>query len=416
MRRALIIGSWLAQGRDRPSSPKVRAITGRWARLFADDAYGFRSLGDPDALPQPLHNPKASEVISQLEDAVGLTAETELLLYFLGHSVSDGETDLKLILGLGPEGLDRTVSLSWILNAVRQTPVRKLVVVLDTCHAGRTRDTLRMDGFELFAMCATGSAYAFDAEFSDALLRTLEQPVQKNDQRVDRRAGGITYKKAFENARSRVLLSGHRAGGAQDPRSFGRYESTVLLPVAATVPTAYNSFAASRSIYERVFRLLQIVGRGTLTADELRDAVDQDPVYVLRKDDGAGGGRTLSTERLEDYLLFLGTVRWLVQPGGRYQLTNAGRDAIDDLFFNRLLLDAIETHVLGQGVTFAFLDQVVKELLADMLQPTPPRIKERAAMKGLVVDLSTATLLAFKLLGSTGKFAKGSADAIYPSV
>ncbi len=414
-RRALIVGAWQAPGRERPTPQKVRSLTDRWVKLFAEDKYGFRSLGDPALLPTPLHNPKSSELLSQLEDARGLTVDTELLVYFVGHSISDGENDLKLILGAGAEGADRAVPLSWLLSTIKQhTPVRKLVVILDTCHAGRARETLRMDGFEVFAMFATGDAYAFEADFSDGLLRTLEQAVHRSDQRIDRRAGGITYRKVFEDARRRVVLGSDRKVQHQDPRSFGEYANTVLLPVPIAVPTGYNVFASSRSIYARVFRLLKLVDRDRPMIDQLREAVDGDDAFVLSRDED-GGGRSISTERLMDYVEFLRKVRWLVQPGGQFQLTPAGQSALDDLFYNRLLLDAIETHVFEDGVTFGFLDQMVKELLSDMIPPTPVRIKDRAAMKGVLLNLDDATRLALQLLPSTGQFLKGSADAIYPS-
>ncbi len=413
-RRALILGAWQAPGRERPTPQKVRSLTERWVKLFAEDKYGFRSLGNPAAMPVPLHNPKSSELLSQLEDAQGLTADTELLVYFVGHSVSDGENDLKLILGASAEGKDRTVTLSWLLTTIRQhTPVRRLVVILDTCHAGRAREMLRMDGVEVFAMFATGDAYAFEADFSDGLLRTLEQPLQRRDQRIDRRAGGITYRKVFEDARRRVVLGSDRKGEHQDPRSFGEYANTVLLPAPIAVPTAYNAFASSRSIYARVFRLLQLVDRDRPTIDELRGAIDTDEAFLLRRDED--GDRSLSTERLMDYVDFLRKVRWLVQPRGQFQLTPEGESALDDLFFNRLLLTAIEDHVFENGITFDFLEQMVKELLADMIPPTPIRIKDRAAMKGVLLNLDDATRLALQLLPSTGQFLKGSADAIYPS-
>jgi hypothetical protein len=350
-----------------------------------------------------------------LEDAAGLTADTELLIYFVGHSVSVGDSDLGLILGLTADGADRPLSLSWLLRSVQEhTPIRKIVLVLDTCHAGRTRGVLRLDGFEVFAMFATGSTYAFDAVFSDSFLRALEQKLQKSDQRIDRRAGGVTYRKLFEDARRRVLFSAEGVGREQEPDCFGDYGGTVLLPVSAAVSNSYNKFASSRSIYARLYRLMQVIHRTGPTGDQLRAAIDAEDIFLIRKDRGDGAA-SVSTERLSDYLSFLRQVRWLVQPHGRYQLTDEGRGAIDDLFFNRLLLDAIETYIFAEGVTLDFLDDIVKELLADMIPPTPVRIKDRAAMKGKLVDLSDATRLALQLLPSTGKFLKGAADAIYPS-
>lgn len=411
-RRALVIGSWLAQGRDKPSPQRVRSITDRWAKIFADHKYGFHSLNNPDAVPVPLHTPRAAEIYAQLEEAQGLSPDTELLLYFVGHSVSSGENDILLTLSVDPQGRDRTISLASLLRAIYElTTMRRLIFVLDTCHAGRTRDTFLLVQESTFAMFATGDAYAFDAAFSDGLLRALELPIQKSDQRIDRRAGGITYRKIFEEARRRVLF-GPQAH--QEPKCFGGYGDTILLPAPATVPQGFNPFASSRSIYGRVFCLLEIIRDGAPTLEELRHRVREDAVFLLRREDVAGA-RHLSSERLAEYLDFLRTARWVVQPHGRFELTAAGREACQRDNFNRLVLTAIENEIFKGELSFAFLDEIVKELLNDMIPPTPIRIKDRAGMKGRVLKLDTATRVALQLLPSTGQFLKGAADAIFPS-
>lgn len=267
-RRALIIGSWLAQGRDRPSPQRVRSLTDRWVKVFAEDRYTFRALVDPRAMPVPLHTPRAADLIAQLDDGQALSADTELLIYFVGHSVSSGENDVQLILGIDTHGRERFIALSSLLRAVEEhTPIRRLVVVLDTCHAGRTRETFRLIPGESFAMFATGDAYAFDAAFSDGLLRAFEQPLQKSDQRIDRRRGGITYRKVFEEARRRVLFG---AQASQEPKCFGDYGDAVLFEAPASVPLEFNPFVSSRSIYGWVYRLLEIVQSKKPTFEELR--------------------------------------------------------------------------------------------------------------------------------------------------
>jgi hypothetical protein len=77
--------------------------------------------------------------------------------------------------------------------------------------------------------------------------------------------------------------------------------------------------------------------------------------------------------------------------------------------------NAIENNVLSEDVSFKVLDDVVRELLNDMIPPTPIRIQQRAGMKGKVLTLDVATRLALQLLPSTGRFLKGASDAIYPS-
>ncbi|ESX00685.1 hypothetical protein X769_22585 [Mesorhizobium sp. LSJC268A00] len=414
-RRALVIGTWLAQGRDKPSPQKVKSITDRWTKLFAEDRYGFRSLGDRRALPVPLQHPTRADLIHQFDGAQGVTDDTELFLFFLGHSVSEGNNDIRLILGVDKGGEDRTVSLSWLFKTVnRETPIRKLVVVLDTCHSGRTQETFHPSKERVFVMFSTGTSWAFDANFSDSLLRALEQPIQKSDQRIDRRSGGITWRKIFEEARRRVISAQSRLNPLQDPECFGGYTGEVLFKAPTRISTGFNAFASSRSIYGRVFRLLRIIAKDSPTSDALRASIRADPVFLLRRDE-SGVERHVSIERLDEYLDFLIKAKWLVRPKGHFELTPSGHKACDENVFNMLLLQAIESDVLSDGLSFEFLDEIVKELLSDMIPPTPIRIKHRAGMKGKILRLDPATRLAIQLLPSTGQFLKGTADAIFPS-
>jgi hypothetical protein len=414
-RRALVVGSWLAKGRDRPSPQRVRSITDRWKGIFKENRYGFRGLKRTRAMPTILHNPMVRDLIDELTSASKVTDDTELLFYFLGHSVSVGENDIRLILGLGADEEDRSCSLTWLLDTIYdQTRIRKLVIILDTCHAGRTRQVFRPLRENSFAMFGTGDAYAFDANFSDGLLRALEQPIHKNDQRIDLRAGGMTYQKIFEDARRRVISRSAASDFQQDPRYFGDHGGELLLKAPLRVPDEFNAFASSRSIYGRVFRLLEIVRDKRPTLQELLDAVRDDPVFLLRRN-SAGRDRYLSRERLNEYLDFLRKANWVVQPKGRFGLTSSGRDASNTRIFNKAMRDTIENRVLSEGISFDFLDEIVRELLNDMIPPTPIRIKDRIGMKGKMLRLDVATRVAIQLLPSTGRFLKGAADAIYPS-
>jgi hypothetical protein len=263
-------------------------------------------------------------------------------------------------------------------------------------------------------MFATGDAFAFDANFSDSLLKALEQKTRKNDQRIDRRAGGVTYLKIFEDAQRRLLSNSDGLGHTQDPRCFGDYGKEVLLEAPVTVPTAFNEFASDRSIYGRVFRILQIIRENNPTIRALRAAVCRDHAFLLRREE-AGKDRYISTERLDEYLDFLRAVRWVIQPSGRFEVTSTGIKACEVAVFNKNLLEGIERHVFSNGVDFKFLESMVKDLLFDMIPPTPSRIKERAAMKGRLMELNSPTKVALQLLPSTGMFLKGAADAIFPS-
>ena len=410
-RRALIIGSWLSKGRDKPSSQRIRSITDRWAKIFDEDKYGYRSLKNKRNMPKPIHNPKYSELIDQITTAADIGRESELLVHFVGHSTSVGEDDIDLILGSDKKGVDRICRLSLLIDTIhKQTNFTKLVIILDTCHAGRTAESFQFIKQSAFAMFGTGNNYAFDAHFSDGVLSALEHPIKKNDQRIDRRLGGITYLKVFEDARRRVIS----ARSNQIPQSYGDYGNEVILSAPVSVPVQYNPFASTRSVYGRVYRLLQIVNRDRPNLSQLRALIRAERAFLLQ--DGEGGqSRFVSNERLGEYLDFLRIAKLVVQPKGQFELTDTGRKACDRDNFNYEILSAIQREVFTEGITFKFIEGVVKDLLSDMIPPTPIRIKDRSAMKGRTLKLGTATRVAIQLLPSTGQFLKGSAEAIFPS-
>lgn len=412
-RRALIIASPRSKGQDRPTRRQVESIVKRWSKV--NHRYRFHSLRNKSAKADILISPDRAQLTLLFDSARDITDETELLVYFLGHSTAHGENDLQLVLRVNEDGLDKTCDLEWFLMTLYDSQIKKLVVILDTCHAGRTRETLNDFQFEFYAMLATGSAYAFDARFTEGLLRGFEEPLRKSDQRIDRAVRGVTYKKIFEYARSYVIERADEKTAGQVPRSIGNYAGHVLKIAPVVVPQAYNPYAADRTIYGRLFLLLQLLRRHpNITLSQLRSIVGRNDVFLLRRNH-TSSDEYLSAQRLDDYLAFMHTAGWIMRPNGRYQVTDRGQAACNRSRFNRTVLDAIERDVFPEPFTLAHLDRIVLDLLADTIPPTPAKIKERAAMKGVAVSLTAATRLALQILPSTGRFLKVSADTIFPS-
>ena len=71
-----------------------------------------------------------------------------------------------------------------------------------------------------------------------------------------------------------------------------------------------------------------------------------------------------------------------MQPKGQFKLTETGLDACNAQRFNQTILKAIQKEVFSEEISLKFIEGIVKELLKDMIPPTPIRIKDRAAMKG----------------------------------
>lgn len=412
-RRALIIGSWLAKGRNKPSRQRITAISDRWEAIFRDDRFGYRAVGDPAAMPVPLLTPTRAQVVEHLDNARRVRkGDSELLVYFVGHSVKSGAHELELILGLDQDGEDKTMTLTNLLEEARRAGFARIICILDTCHAGAAKEAFAEFRDNSFAMFATGTAYAFDAIFSEALLRAFEAPIRKNDQRVDRRHGGITYGKIFQEALRRVVTSPQK--GSQTPVCFGDLGNLVVEDAPRVIAETYNVFASERTIYGRVYLALQCLVERRQSLEELTAALRRHQAFVLKKGE-AGGGTYLSTGRISEYVDFLRKAGWVVGRSDGLAATEAGREACSHARFNRRLIEAIERRVLPEGLSLARLDEFVQGLLDDMIPPTPIRIKERAAMHGQSLRLDGATRVALSLLPTTGRYLKGSADAIFPA-
>lgn len=186
-----------------------------------------------------------------------------------------------------------------------------------------------------------------------------------------------------------------------------------MIDAPPIVNDAFNEFTSGRTVYGRLHTLLKIIHDKNPSAQQLRGAVHKSNDFILARSEE--GTRHISSTRIADYLEFLRRARWIIQPNGRFQTTEEGRLACDDMYFNRRLLAAIEEQVLPEDFSLSFLDQIIKVLLDNMIPPTPVRIKERAAMNGKVLQLDQAVRVALQVLPSTGRYLKGSSDAIYPA-
>lgn len=357
-------------------------------------------------MPVPKLNPSRGQLLAELADYRRVTHDTEVVFHFLGHSVSRGAEDLELILKV-EDGEDTTLPLSQLFETIARIPCGAVILILDTCHVGRAVPILDPIRDRSYAMMATGESWAYNADFSDALLRALEAPLRGKDQRIDRRAGGVTYAKLFQDATRRIVSAAGEP--LQQPVAAGEMGARVIIEAPPVVTEGFSPIASSRTVYGRTFELLTLIhDRGEVAG--LMAAVRDHPAFVL----DTGTARTVSDARITDYLKFLRRVRWVVEPQGRLQLTAAGVTARDRGRFNRLLLEVIERHVLPSALGLERLDGIIKELLEDMIPPTPSRIRERAGMNGILLNLDPATRVALALLPTTGRFLKGSADAIYP--
>jgi hypothetical protein len=117
-----------------PDLPAVHNNLGGLAAALRDPGV----WGVPDDRCLVVSDPHvASVLIDRLED-VRAQAEDALVVYYAGHGLTDTRGDLYLSTTESRQGrVDTQVNYDWIREAVRNSPARRRIVILDCCYSGR---------------------------------------------------------------------------------------------------------------------------------------------------------------------------------------------------------------------------------------------------------------------------------------
>lgn len=412
-RRALVIGHWGPDGTT-PNNARVRGITQRLEKVLGQEgSYPFLSMSGAPTGPDVLHNPSAAELTEKISDDPEQVNENSLLfIHYIGHAVGAGENDLRLRLRYKSKGgAPQYMNLSTMLNIVRDGHFRKLVLILDCCHAGRTLQLYENFPQGSFVMLATGTGYAFNCDFSDSIIGTMERAPSKRDQRIDRQRQGFTYERLFEVARSPFVSKS--LSDELLPKSFeGGLQHELIADAPVKITEEYNALIPKRTVYGRVFTCLELLSEATCLRLEFPNFIKRRREFLVEGEEGEG--KYLGVDRARQYCDFLLESGLVEEESSRLRLSDLGQAALDGRF-NAIVLDVILDSVLPAEVTYEVLDEMIHSLIQDMIPPTPPMIAERLRNRGIALALKPSVRVALMLLPSTGRFLKSSSDALFPS-
>ena len=416
-RRALVVGQWPVGGVLGPKSQTVQALLRRWSAVMAPDGI-FPCNGISGTLGSPctFENISWVEFVQLLEDAPSHQDDEELLFfYFFGHALPGpiGEANLEF---KGRDEKNATYrSSADVIREIERLDFSRVIVIIDSCHAGRTRPNFGDPTVSHFFCSSTGTSYTQNAEFTDTFLSELERPIKRNDFRIDFEQGGITIEKLI----SRCTLQLRRRGvsDADLPRARGDLRKAVIRRVSGTVPAGFNPLAASSSIYGRTFALLSLISTQDIRQEQLFNRIGELRGFRTKAGYQEEGieERLVSTDRISEYLNFLEAVGWMRRDAGRIRSTPRGQRASSDAEFNGCLMEDIERSFLAPQVTLRRLMEAVLELTSNSISASPSNIREFLEEQGAKLDLSANLRMALSLLRSSGLFLSGGAEALYPS-
>ena len=415
-RRAFIVGQWPIGGVLGPKSQTVQALLRRWDAATNIEGV-FPCLGIDGAAQgqRTFENISWVEFVQLLEDAPHRRNEEDLLFfYFFGHALpgKGGETNLEF---KGREEKSASYrSSAEVIREIERLEFDRVVIVIDSCHAGRTRLNFENPSVAHFFCSSTGTRYTQNAEFTDTFLTELERPIRQNDFRIDFEQGGITIEKLV--GRCKVQL---RRRGVKDtdlPRTSGDLPNIVVRHVSENVSSQFNPLVATNSVYGRAHSLVEFINENNIREEQLFSRLGELQGFRTRIGrDGVAEDEYVGRERITEYLNFLEALGWITRQAGRLSCSARGTQAADKDLFNECLLKDIERHLLGPEITLERLKASVLELTSNSISASPSNIREYLEESGTILELSTNVRIALNLLRSSGLFLSGGAEALYPS-
>ncbi|MFG1867050.1 caspase family protein [Micromonospora arborensis] len=212
---ALLIGTATHDQQSLEDLPAVRANVAELARLVTTGPVDLVAVGRCTQLLDLAHPREAGVTIAQ---RCG-DAEDLLLVYYAGHGLLDDNGELFLALpgtDPRPEWLKYTaVPFGWIRDAMRDSPARTRVLILDCCFAGRALNNMSTADVEngladrseiqgTFTLTATSDNVAAIAPvgaehtaFTGELIRLLEHGLPVRDGHPDR--GDLTLSGVYRH-------------------------------------------------------------------------------------------------------------------------------------------------------------------------------------------------------------------------
>ncbi|WP_200255638.1 hypothetical protein, partial [Thiococcus pfennigii] len=114
----------------------------------------------------------------------------------------------------------------------------------------------------------------------------------------------MTYRKIFESTLAHFQDSQlGEMGYSQKPSQSGLLGDTVIIPAPEIVPDEYNHFADRRTVYGRLFTVLELAAVNVAGIDDFIRTVRDHRAFLLRQDEGAGV--RVGAGRVQNYIDFL---------------------------------------------------------------------------------------------------------------
>jgi hypothetical protein len=377
---------------------------------------------DSNLMPKILHNPDRSRLLSVISGVSSDHHSDVFLLYYFGHGFVGNDGDLILAL----KGIDIArnkggFSLNWVVDEILARGFSKLVIIIDCCHAGLAARGLavsaRKAAYYLMASSGGGRSYfdAYGGDFTQALVGALSYPNAEALRDIPRKA--VTFEKWFDVAKGLV--------SSQVPFSDGQLGTEALYPYETSLPSAVNRLAPPKSVYSKIYLLLELIGSNIVSLEEVCRRIRSRELYAFQvatvTEEGQIERRFVLPSKIREYLdlitdLGLGTRdKAAAKNETHWELTARGTRAIanDGSSFNAALIDAV-SRWLPEGVTADTINDILFSLVTRATLPKVLYVEQSLLERSLPIMNRRKMRIALQLLSYAGVIQRATSDTFFP--
>lgn len=417
-RFALLIGSTKAfDSSIKPLPKQVRDVNLNVMEevLTSLGDYSF-AWADNDK-PRILKDKSRSQILSVLEKIDDPPRDSLFLLYYFGHGFFGNNGNLCLSL----PGVSATNSEQYTLQSLVQEIIgrgfKRVIIIVDSCHSGFAHQTISIsNNIDYFLMPSTGTGYSHFDENGGKFTRALSDALSIKNRKKLRDPGkdGVTFSTWFDYARGEVEKS------SQAPVSSGSLGDEILVE-SEIIPPAHRNFSAPlRSVYTKLYYILEVLYDGERTLDQIAEEIDRQELAAFKitvNHEGELIEGYVSRSKLLEYLNILAGVKFIVQnkDNSAWALSQSGKEAVQNSgqLYNEKLVTGIFDWLPGR-LSKKVLIKILSDLATKCQLPNIRNIERVLVEKNISWFDRKKLRHSLRLLSYAGVIQRGSIDTYFP--
>lgn len=400
---------------EAPNSHTLRNYSNEIKEALA--SLGKYSFTWPNKSGEPLvlkHTATYADFLKKLDKLPPPEANrsSTILLYYMGHGITEDRQFYLAFKGIKQVPRDPDLSINSVVQKLRRKGFAKIILILDCCHAGYVMQNLNEsipNYNSYYAMVSTNLGQTFDFEFTDTLLKVIKDSKMREGLRSAVRGGSITLSDWFSAAK-KLLPPEHES------MDFGGLSSYKLMSINLEPPDQFNLKANKKSLYYKIFELLNIIGPKEKKLDNIIRSIHiGHPSFTITViKNNTVSQQLISEHTISHYLDIAIKLGCLSKQDDKYQLTTNCKLSLmnDGATLNRFIYNGV-FNILPKALNFQVFNNMLCQLVREGRMPTINRI-EREIMKHNIVINKTDLKIALKLLGYTGAIEIANKETYFP--